>query len=80
MLMPHTNNRMQKHWAETRGFIKKTWPKFTEVDLNRINGDFDRFLDCLLEFYNGFPMTEALARAKLNSLFAELDEKYPDRE
>lgn len=80
MFMPHTNNCMQKHWTETRDFIKKTWPRFTEADLNRINGNFDKYLDYLLEFYGGFPLMEALARDKLNTFFADLDKKYPDRE
>lgn len=76
----HTNNRMQKHWDETSAFIVSSWPKFTDVELDRINGDFDTFLKYLWEYYGGFPQTEALARAKLNRFFNEMDEKFPNRE
>lgn len=70
----HTPNRMQEHWPEVKLFIKKTWPKFSEVELKRINGDFDRFLTTLREFYNDFPAREADAREKLNRLCNRLDE------
>jgi hypothetical protein len=72
--MEHTANRMQEHWTEAKLFIKKTWPKFTEVELKRINGDFDRFLATLHELYNDFPAREAEAREQLNRLFNRLDE------
>ena len=80
IFMEHTNNRMQKYWPETREVIKKTWSKFTDVELGRINGNFDKFLEYLLEYYGGFPMTEAIARSKLNTFFNDMDQKYPERE
>lgn len=75
----HTNNRMQRHWAEVREFIRKNWSKFTDVELSRINGDFDKFLVYLKEFYGNFPFTEADARGKLQFFFNEMDEKHPER-
>lgn len=76
----HTNNRMQKNWWDVRGYIAATWPKLNDTDLDRINGNFDRFLEYLREYYGGFPMTEAIARAKLNAVFNDLEQKHPDRE
>lgn len=73
--MPHTPNRMETYWPEAREFIKKTWPRFTDVELDRINGNFDRFLFYLREFYNNFPLQEAIARQKLQRLFNALDKK-----
>lgn len=72
----HTENRMQKHWATARTFIKEKWPQFTDVQLDRINGNYDLFNDYLKEYYGGFPLTEATARAQLKKLFDALDEKY----
>lgn len=73
--MPHTSNRMETFWPETREFIKKTWPKFTDVEINRINGDYDLFLKYLKEFYNNFPLMEAIALDKLQKFFNYQEEK-----
>ena len=70
-----TKNRMQTYWEESQVFIKKKWPKFTDVEFKRINGDFDRFLEYLIEFYNDYPRTEAVALDNLNKLYNHLDEK-----
>jgi len=75
----HTNNRMQRHWQETKSFIKENWPKFSDVDLTRINGDFDKFSFYLKEFYNKFPLNEALARDKLRHFHDKMDELHPER-
>ena len=77
--MSHTNNRMQRHWAETKTFIKATWPKITDVELNRINGDFDQLAVYLKEFYNDVPRTEAAARDKLQRFLNGMDAKHPER-
>jgi hypothetical protein len=75
----HTNNRMQRHWLEVKNFIKTQWPKITDVDLTKINGDFDKFLFYLQEYYNGFPLNEALARGKLQGFLNNMDAQHPER-
>lgn len=75
----HTNNRMERHWEETKVFIRKTWPKFTEVELSRINGNYDKFMGYLREFYNDFPRSEALARDKMQYFLNAMDAKHPER-
>lgn len=77
--MSHTNNRMQRHWAETKIFIKSTWPRITDVELNRINGDFDQLAFYLKEFYNDFPRNEAVARDRLQRFLNQMDAKHPER-
>lgn len=77
--MIHTNNRMQRHWKEVGDFIGQNWPKFTAVELKRINGDFDVFLTYLKEYYGNFPQTEAVARGKLQAFFNEMDARHPER-
>lgn len=69
----HTPNRLETCWKEARPFIKKTWPRFTDVELDRINGNFDKFLFYLNEFYNNFPLTEALARDTLQKFLNEIE-------
>jgi len=77
--MPNTNNRFQRHWGEAKVFIKKNWPKFTDVELKRVNGDFDRFFEYFNEYYDSFPLGEAKARDQFLHFFNEMDERYPDR-
>lgn len=71
----HTDNRFETYWNQAKDFIRTEWPKFTDVELNRINGNYDLFLRYLKEFYNGFPLQEAIALGKLQKLFNALDDK-----
>lgn len=73
--MSFTANRFQTFWPQAKDFIKQMWPKFTDVELGRIDGDYDTFLEYLSEFYNDFPKTEAIARDKLKKLFNYLGEQ-----
>jgi len=66
---------MQTYWPQTQQFIKSTWPKFTDVELKHIDGNFDVFLKYLKEYYNNFPLTEAIARQKLQRFFNKLDDE-----
>ncbi len=70
-----TDNRFETYFTEASDLIKKTWPKFTDVELTRINGNFDSFLFYLKDFYGNFPMNEAIARSKLQKLFDTMDDK-----
>lgn len=77
--MTHTNNRIQRHWEETQEFIKKEWPKITDVELKKINGDFDKLVEYIIEFYNDFPKSVALARDKMTRFLNQMDEEHPER-
>ncbi|OVE81701.1 hypothetical protein BVY03_02900 [bacterium K02(2017)] len=65
---------MKNYWAESEAFIKENWPKFTAVEIKRINGNYDTFLKYLKEYYGNFPLTEAIARDKLNKFYLNLSE------
>ena len=71
----NTNNRMQTYWNETTTFIKTVWPQFTDVELGKINGSYDKFLVYLKEFYGNFPLNEAIARDRLKIFYNTLPEK-----
>lgn len=71
--MSFTTQRMQTHWPKTREFIKKTWPKFTNVELDRINGNYDLFFKYYNEFYNDFPKGEAKVRDLFKRFYNSLD-------
>jgi hypothetical protein len=73
--MPHTENRLETYWDEAKIFIKEHWPKFTDVELAHVNGDFDEFARQLKLLYNNFPMGEAQARARFQVFFNKMEEK-----
>lgn len=73
--MSFTPQRMQTHWSKTKEFIKKNWPKFTDVELNRINGNYDLFFKYYNEFYNDFPRGEATVRDLMKKFYNALDDK-----
>lgn len=68
-----TPNRLETHWKDAQLFIKRQWPKFTDVECARINGDYDVFLKYLKDLYNDFPLEEAKARARLQKFFNEME-------
>ncbi len=76
--MEHTPNRLQKHWPKARVFIQQSWPKIGEVELRRINGDFDVFAKYLNEYYDDFPKTEAEARTRLQNFLNVCDAENPE--
>ena len=69
---------MQKHWNETKSFIKDNWPKFSNTEISKINGNFDQFLFHLKDIYGGFPLTEAMARTKLQKFFNTIENEHPE--
>lgn len=66
-------NRMQTHWPAVKTFIKKEWPLLTETTVDKIAGDFDRFLKCLDETYDRFPLEEAITREKIQKFINSLE-------
>lgn len=70
-MAPTTPNRMQKHWEPAKAFLKREWPKLTEVDLEEIDGEYDRLIHKIWELYDGPQeiMQEASIKSKLQSFF-----------
>lgn len=73
-----TNTRLQDHWPQMRAFIQENWPKMTNVELDRINGDYDVFIKYLKEYYGGFPLREAQALSKIQSYLNRLDNQITE--
>lgn len=46
-------NRMQEQWGSVRGYLKRQWPKLTEVDLDQIDGEYDRLIHKIKGLYGG---------------------------
>ncbi len=60
-------NRMQSHWSEVARFVKIQWPRLTDVDLEQINGEYDRLVSKITELYrSGSEITqEAQIKGKI---------------
>lgn len=48
-----TPNRMQTDWDEVKKFLKQEWPRLTDVDLEEIDGEYDRLIRKIKEIYGG---------------------------
>ena len=48
-------------WKQFRGSVKSAWGKLTDDDLDRVDGDYDRFIGTLQERY-GYAREEAEKR------------------
>lgn len=46
-------NQFRGNWERFKGDLQKKWSQFTDVDLKKIDGDYDRFLNVTLEHYPG---------------------------
>lgn len=68
-------NRMQLHWNEVQSFLKREWPKLAEVDLEEIDGEFDRLIAKLKDLYGGPAeiTQEAYVRDKLQLFLNDLE-------
>lgn len=51
--MRTTPNRMQTVWDEVKRFLRQEWPQLTEVDLDEIDGEYDRLIRKIKEIYGG---------------------------
>ena len=48
-----TPTRRQENWDEVKKFLKQEWPGLTEVDLEEIDGEYDRLIHKIKEIYRG---------------------------
>jgi uncharacterized protein YjbJ (UPF0337 family) len=46
-----TREQFKEQWNHFKGELKKQWGRFTDDDLVRIEGDYDRFMDLVQERY-----------------------------
>ncbi len=51
--MNHTPNRMQRYWEVIVPFLKREWPRLTDVDIEEIDGEYDRLIHKIWELYDG---------------------------
>jgi hypothetical protein len=51
--MTTTPNRLQSHWGEVQLFLKSTWPRLTDVDLEETEGRYDRLIHKIKLLYGG---------------------------
>lgn len=74
--MPRTMpNRMQVHWDEAKRFLKREWPRLTEVDLDVVEGEYDRLIRKIKEIYRGPDeiTLEATVKGKLQRFLNRLE-------
>lgn len=66
---------MQQHWSEARHYLKREWPKLTDVDLEEIDGQYDRLIGKIRELYNGRAeiTQEGAIKTRLQKYFNGLD-------
>ena len=48
-----TPNRMEAHWGAVKSYLKREWPRLTDVDLEDIDGQYDRLIHKVKEIYGG---------------------------
>ena len=70
-----TPNRMQRHWDAVKPFLQKEWPKLMEVDLEEIDGEYDRLIHKVGELYGGGAeiQTEAGIKGKIQRFLNDLE-------
>ena len=65
--MPTTSNRLEQHWEDAKLFLRQEWPRLSDVDLEEIQGQYDRLIGKIRELYGGNVeiMQEAAIKGKL---------------
>lgn len=48
-----TPNRLEQHWEEAKLFLRQEWPRLSEVDLEEIQGQYDRLIGKIRGLYCG---------------------------
>ena len=59
------------NWKQTKGEIKKIWGKFTDDELDQVEGNLDKFIGKIQEKYG---MEKEEARSKVNDLIKRIKE------
>lgn len=68
-------NRMQLHWEDAKRFLRREWPRLAEVDLEEIDGEYDRLIHKVKELYGGGDeiQQEAAIKGKIQRLLNEIE-------
>jgi uncharacterized protein YjbJ (UPF0337 family) len=71
----NTPNRMQKHWEVVKPYLKREWPRLTDVDLEEIDGEYDRLIHKVKELYGGGEeiQQEAAIKGRLQRFLNDLE-------
>lgn len=74
--MSYTKNRMEKYWEAVVPFLKREWPKLTDVDVEEIDGEYDRLIHKIRELYDGSEeiMQEAKIKGKIQIFLNDLEQ------
>jgi uncharacterized protein YjbJ (UPF0337 family) len=72
----HTPNRMQKNWDAVKPYLKREWPLLTDVDLEQIDGEYDRLIAKVRELYRTGDeiQIEAWIKGRLQRFLNELED------
>ncbi len=75
--MATTPNRMQIYWKEVVPFLRQQWPRLTDVDLEEIDGEYDRLISKIKELYDGRVeiMQEAATKGKVQRFLNDLESR-----
>ena len=74
-MTPFMPNRMQRHWENVQRFLKREWPELTDVDLEEIDGEYDRLIHKVKDLYGGGDeiQQEAVIKGKIQRYLNELE-------
>lgn len=66
---------MQKHWSAVQQFLRREWPRLSDVDLEEIDGEYDRLIHKLKVLYRGGAeiQMEAGIKGKVQEFLNELE-------
>lgn len=67
---------MQAYWERVIPFLRREWPRLTDVDLEEIDGECDRLISRVKDLYNGNAeiMQEAKIKGRLQRFLNSLEE------
>ena len=70
-----TPNRIQKHWDLVKTYLRREWPRLSDVDLEEIDGEYDRLIHKLRELYRSGDeiQIEAGIKGKLQRYLNQLE-------
>ena len=73
--MAFTPNRIEKNWDAVVPFLKRTWTKLTDVDIEEVDGRYDRLIDKIKDIYGGNIqiMQEAHIKQTLQTFLNDLE-------
>ena len=68
-------NRMQRHWGPVKFLLQREWPLLTDVDLEEIDGEYDRLIHKIRELYGGPTeiTQEAAIKGKIQGYLNDLE-------